>query len=358
MKIGLMGLGTVGLGLYKLIERMDLSFSIEKILVKNVYKLRPGVNTKLLTNKKEELDNIDILVEATGDYSLGYEMIKKHLSMGHHVVTANKEVIAIHMYELIKLSKENNSILLFEASVGGGIPIINNLVASSNINTFLEINGILNGTTNYILTKAFKDNMLIEDCIKEAIELGFAEPDPSADLKGLDVVRKIAILSKIAFNVDFDSNKIQCFGLEKIKDIDILFLKERKLILKFLAVAKYNDGLSINVSPYALTSDNTLSHIDYEYNSVLLKGNISGDLIFTGKGAGAFPTAYAIMDDLIKIKNNITYNFKNNQKPIELKNDNEVLRYYIRKDHLQYITAPITKEEFMKIEYDFYSIIK
>lgn len=356
MKIGLMGLGTVGMGVYELLNRNKL-YEISYVLVKNKKKSRPLVNMDLITDDPYDLDDVDILVEVTGDYDLAYSMIKRHLLLGHHVVTANKEVMAPNLLELSNLAKENNCYLLYEASCGGGIPIISNLFKSKQINDFNYIMGILNGTTNFILTKLFTTNMKLDEAIGEAIRLGFAEADPSNDLKGLDMARKMAILSKIAYGVDFDLREITCFGLNNITDADVSFLKNHHLSLKFVAESKYGDISYINVNPIAF-HNHSLASVNNEFNSILLGGSVSGDLIFTGKGAGAYPTAYAIIDDLFKIYNNEKKIYFEKPKKINLGLDHEMYQYYVRTKDSQYITPYISKEEFFKLDCEFYAIIK
>lgn len=360
MKIGLMGLGNVGIGVYDLINnRRIVNASIVKVLVRNTKKERKNVDMNLLTDNKDDLDNIDILIEATGDYDLAYEMIKKHLIMGHSVVTANKEVIASNIKELTKLALDNNAILLYEASVGGGIPIISSLMQSKRINKFDKIIGILNGTTNFILSKCFNEGKTLDEAIKEAIRLGFAEADPSADLKGLDMARKMAILSKIAYNVNFKVNEMNVFGLNSMTEKDINFIKEKGLLLKFVAESRFeNDNCFIDVNPIVISKSHSLAAINNEFNVVVLSGDVSNDLLFSGKGAGTYPTAYAILDDVCKILNNDTICYPTFDKEITLGLNQENNRYYIRKGDNCYFTSVIPFEEFTKLEYDFYAIIK
>lgn len=358
-KISLMGLGTVGMGVYELIENKKLiDFEIAHVLVKNINKKRDNVDMSKVTNRKEDLDDCDILVELTGNHDDAYMMIKRHLEMGHDVVTANKELMATYLYELSALAKKNNCYLLYDASVGGAIPIISNLLQSRNVNSFDYITGILNGTTNFILYNAFNSNEKLKDIIDEAIRIGFAEPDPSADLLGLDMARKMAILSKLAYHVDFDIKDIEVFGLNNITDLDIAYLKERGYLLKFVAESVNKGDIIISVYPILINKFHPLSGVNNEFNSILLSGSYSDELMFSGKGAGRYPTAYSVLDDLFKIYHQENKLYPECEKVVKLGHNNEPNRYYIRKGNNMYITESISREEFNRLDYDFYAILR
>ncbi len=312
--LGLLGLGTVGQGIYEIIcsKKEDFfnenNISIKKILEKDTSKQQKfGIDPDVMTDNIDEIlsdNDISIILSVLGGFEPEYSFIKRALKSGKHVITANKEIISKHADELLALAKENNVMLLFEASVGGGIPIIGSLIEICKINKVSQIQGILNGTTNYILTKMAKENRDFEDVLKEAQQKGFAEADPTADIKGFDILRKITILASIAFKTVIQEKDVHIRGIHNITLQDIQMAEHYGYKIKYIAQAILKDGkYSISVTPALLKKNSVISNVNEEYNIILVNGNIIGELCFMGKGAGKDATANAMVSDMLKIIN-------------------------------------------------------
>ncbi len=368
MKIAILGLGTVGFGVYDIINKVGnlKDIKVKAVLDKDLTK-QEDVKEALVTDDYNVILNdqeIEVVVETMGAKGFSYECIKKALLAGKHVVTANKEVIAEHIAELTKLKDEKGVSLYYEASVGGGIPIINPLFQASKVNEINQINGILNGTTNFILSKMSLENYEFADALKLAQELGFAEADPTADLEGLDMVRKISILSSIAYHGEIDINKVYHYGIGNVSKEDIEFLKNNNYNLKFVASSFRNGNkVDLSVEPTVLSCNNVISMTNNEFNIVSVDCNYNGQLMFYGKGAGRYPTANAIVNDIIMIyEKNKNYTF-DNQNSLEVEYINNENNYYIRlkdseellpelvivKDGNKVITKKITRSEFLEL---------
>ncbi len=314
MKIGLLGFGTVGTGVLEIIGTRNQVFKelykepveITKILVKDKGKKRDieGIDGLLTTNAYEILDDptIDVIVEVIGGVAEAYEYIKYALEKGKHVVTANKAVVALHMKELLQLAAEKQKSFLFEASVGGGIPLLKPLRQTTVLNDFSEIKGILNGTSNFILTKMTEDDLSFNEALGIAQEMGYAEADPSDDIHGTDIARKLAILSSIAFKNDISLNNVKYRGIEKINKEDISILKELGYTVKLLgkAVVK-NQQVSALVEPVLFKNTTQFEKVNNAYNMVSVKGNNLQELRFYGEGAGKLATANAVVCDLLDV---------------------------------------------------------
>lgn len=318
MKIGLMGLGTVGTGVVHLInqngknieKKIGEKIEIKKILVKDPNKKRtPLAEGKITFDANDILEDeeIDVVVEVMGKEHPALEYIIKALKKGKHVVTANKEVIAVHGKELIKLATENKVSLLYEASVGGGIPIIRPLKQCLAANKIYEIKGILNGTTNYILTEMKEKGLDFEEALKEAQQKGYAEADPTDDVEGFDAARKLAILCTLAFNKFILPEKIYTKGIKSISKSDIKYAEELGYHVKLIAYAKIdeNERLEAWVHPVMIKKDNPLSSVNGVFNAILVDGNAVGEVMFYGQGAGMMPTASAVVADIMDVKNHI-----------------------------------------------------
>ncbi|ABY93813.1 MULTISPECIES: homoserine dehydrogenase [Thermoanaerobacter] len=318
MKIGLMGLGTVGTGVVHLInqngknieKKIGEKIEIKKILVKDPNKKRtPLAEGKITFDANDILEDeeIDVVVEVMGKEHPALEYIIKALKKGKHVVTANKEVIAVHGKELIKLATENKVSLLYEASVGGGIPIIRPLKQCLAANKIYEIKGILNGTTNYILTEMKEKGFDFEEVLKEAQQKGYAEADPTDDVEGFDAARKLAILSTLAFNKFILPEKIYTKGIKSISKSDIKYAEELGYNVKLIAYAKIDeeDRLEAWVHPVMIKKDNPLNGVNGVFNAILVDGNAVGEVMFYGQGAGMMPTASAVVADIMDVKNHI-----------------------------------------------------
>jgi len=311
VKIGLLGLGTVGSGVYKVIKKFS-DIEIKKIAVKNLNKKRniEDINLDLLTDNGELLVNdpdIKVLVEVIGGIEPAFPLIKKAIENGKHIVTANKELIAKHGKELFELAKANNVVILYEAAVAGGIPIIMPLKLSLVANKIYRLAGILNGTTNFILTKMGNEFSEFTTVLKEAQELGYAEADPTSDVQGYDAAYKIAILASIIFNKRIDVKRIYREGIDKISPIDISYAAEFGYKIKLIALAQDDDSgrVDIRVHPMFVSKNQPLAHIDGVLNAVTIEGDTVGKVMFSGAGAGELPTASSVIADILSIVNEI-----------------------------------------------------
>ncbi|MBI6875535.1 homoserine dehydrogenase [Clostridium aciditolerans] len=310
--IAMLGCGTVGSGVAKLIyknrdrfkKNLNEELILSKVLVKDINKHKEKNKDYILTNDVEEIfnENVDIVIEAMGGINPSYEYVKRALLLKKHVVTANKDLIAEHGAELLDIANKNGVELRFEASVGGGIPILKSLSECLVGNKIKSIKAILNGTTNFILSKMSKENMNYNDALKLAQELGFAEANPESDVMGYDAARKLSILSTIAFEKRVNWRNIKISGITNIDTEDFKYAQREGCEIKLLAMSELqNDELYAAVSPVMVRKNSTLGRIENEYNAILVDGDAVGDVVFTGKGAGMFPTASAVFSDIADI---------------------------------------------------------
>ena len=307
VKLGLIGLGTVGTGVVKVLKDFD-NIEIVKIAVKNINKKRDIENfdTSLLTTDPFEIVNnpdIDIVVEVIGGIDPAYELLKTAVQNKKHVVTANKELLAKKGRELFELANKNNTVILYEAAIAGGIPIIMPIKTTLAGNKINKIEAILNGTTNYILTKMEKEGVSYEEVLKEAQKLGYAETDPTGDVEGYDSAYKIATLATIALNRRVDINKIYREGITKISAKDMRFAKELGYKIKLIALARLTEDnkADVRVHPMLVPLKDCLAGINGVTNSVVLEGFPVGRVMFAGPGAGEFPTASSVLGDILAI---------------------------------------------------------
>ena len=319
IKVALLGVGTVGTGVYKLIQRradvmvrtIGAEMEVSKILVHNLNKQREGIDASLLTDNWQEIINdpeIQIVVEVMGGIEPARTMILEALHAGKHVVTANKDLLAAYGKELLDAAEEKHCDLLFEAAVAGGIPIIRPLKQCLAGNEIDEVIGIVNGTTNYILTKMFEENMSFEEALAKATELGYAESDPTADVEGLDAGRKVAIMASIAFHSRVVFDDVYTEGITKITADDIAYAKEFDSVIKLLGVAHNTEGgIEVGVYPMLLNKEHPLASVRDSFNAVFVHGDAVDDAMFYGRGAGELPTASAVMGDIIDVARNIEY---------------------------------------------------
>lgn len=312
MNYALLGYGVVGTGIVELIEKAKQNIDLYKnvnlrgILVRNKIKHVNKKYLELVTNDINRIfsEDIDVIIEAMGGINPAYEYVKMALMNGIHVITANKDLIAEHGGELSKIAKENNVTIKLEAAIAGGIPIIKPLVESLSGNNILSIKGILNGTTNFILTKMYHEGVNYDEALKEAQRLGFAEANPESDVMGYDTARKLSILSSIAFNGRVYWKDILIEGISDLDKEDFLYAKKLNCCIKLVGYStKKNDKIYGMVKPMLVDSRFEFFHINNEVNSVILEGDAVGELTFTGKGAGMFPTASAVCSDLSDIIN-------------------------------------------------------
>ena len=317
IQVGLLGLGTVGMGVYKLLrkraETMDKTIGaqleIKKILVHNKNKKREGVDETLLTDDWKEIiedDEIQIVIEVIGGIEPAKTMILEALKAGKNVVSANKDLIAEEGKEIFDTAQAAGKDFLFEAAVAGGIPIIRPLKQCLAGNHMTEVMGIVNGTTNFILTKMTQEGMEFKDALALATELGYAEADPTADIEGLDAGRKVAILASVAFNSRVVFNDVYTEGIAKITSKDIHYAKEMGRDIKLLGVARNEaDGIEAYVCPMLIPSSHPLATVNDSYNAVFVHGDAVEDAMFFGRGAGELPTASAVVGDVFDIVRNI-----------------------------------------------------
>lgn len=307
VKIGIIGLGTVGTGVLNTLSGFD-KIEIVKIAVKNLNKPRNIVNLdkSILTDNPYEVVNnpaIQIVIEVVGGVEPAFDLIKTAIKNGKHVVTANKELLAKHGEELMNFAQEHNKVVLYEAAIAGGIPIIMPVKTILAGNKITKIAAILNGTTNYILTKMDMDGASYESVLKEAQELGYAEADPSGDVEGFDAAYKIATLSTIAFNKRINIKNIYREGISKIQAEDMKYANEFGFKIKLIALAQIDEAgnADVRVHPMLVKKTNSLAHINYVTNAIMIEGYPVGEIMFSGPGAGALPTASSVVGDVLAI---------------------------------------------------------
>ena len=319
IKAALLGLGTVGGGVYKLAARLKdemvyktgAELEISKILVRSLGKKREGVDPALLTDSWREIledPEISLVIELMGGIEPARTYVTEALKAGKNVVTANKDLLAEHGGELLNLAQEHGCDLMFEAAVAGAIPIIRSLKQGLSGGLITEVAGIVNGTTNYILTKMSEIGMDYEDALAIAMEKGYAEADPTADVEGHDAGRKIAIMASIAFNSRVTFSQVYTEGITKITAKDIRYAKDFGYVIKLLGIAKKDeDGIVVKVHPMLLPEDHPLASVRNSFNAVFLHGEACDDAMFMGRGAGEMPTASAVMGDVIDVMGNVVH---------------------------------------------------
>ena len=306
LRIGLIGLGTVGSGVYKSMQEFD-NVEIVKIAVRDVNKPRSvEVPREMLTSDPYEVvndPNIDAVVELMGGVEPAWDYIRTALQNGKHIVTANKELLAKKGEELFNLSEEHNCVVLYEAAIAGGIPIIMPIKTIMAGNKIRRIQAILNGTTNYILTKMDADGASYEDVLKEAQTLGYAEADPTGDVEGCDAMYKITTLATIAFNSRTKVEDVYREGITKIRKEDMQRANELGYKIKLIASASIdeNNNADVRVLPMLVPKTHSLAHINYVTNAVAISGHPIGNILLSGPGAGEFPTASSVIGDILSI---------------------------------------------------------
>lgn len=324
MKIAVMGYGTIGSGV---VEVLDVNRDViaarvgEPVEVKSILDLREFKGDPiehLVVHDYMDIVNdpeIRIVVETMGGVEPAYTFVKAMLESGKHVTTSNKALVADKGAELLQIAKDHKVTFLFEASVGGGIPIIRTLQESLTGDVIEEIKGIVNGTTNYMMTKMTQEGSEFDDVLKEAQAKGYAEKDPTADIEGYDACRKIAILTSLVCGQQVDYNDIPTEGIHKITATDIQYAKAMGRAIKLLATSQASgDTYFARVAPFLLTQDHPLYHVNDVFNAVYVRGNMLGDGMFYGSGAGKLPTASAVVGDIVELAKNVDTNL-----PIEWK---------------------------------------
>ena len=349
VKIAILGFGNVGTGVWKILEenkkeimkRSNYEIEVAKILVKNINKNRDIILPKgILTDNFEDIINdksIKIVVELIGGRGEAKEYMIRSMKAKKHIVTANKLVIANWGEELFKRAKDEKVLFYYEASVAGGIPIIREINESLTANRIQQIIGIINGTTNYILSKMTNDGISFDEALKEAQEKGYAEADPTSDVEGFDAVYKLAIMASLSFGTKVNHDAIYREGIRSISTVDIEYAKKFGYTIKLLAIAKEEDNrLELRVHPTLVPSNHPMANVNDVFNAIMIKGNAVGELMLYGRGAGDLPTGSAVVGDIISIlRNNVLPadvheiieedDFKEIKKPEENKS-----QFYIR----------------------------
>lgn len=317
VKIAVMGYGVVGSGVVEVFNKNHESIQKKagrKMEIAHILDLRDFPNDPykdLFTKDFDDIindDEVKIVVETMGGVNPAYDYVKKCLLAGKSVATSNKELVATKGDELVKIAKDNNVNFLFEASVGGGIPIIRPITQCLAANEICEIYGILNGTTNYVLTQMIHSSVSYEDAVAEAQRLGYAEKDPTADVEGFDACRKICILAALAFGKHVYPEQVFTEGITKITLSDVAYCESAGMVIKLIGktIRLSEDKVIITVYPAVISSHSQLATVDDVYNAVMVRGDAIGDVVFYGRGAGKLPTASAVVADIIDCAKHLT----------------------------------------------------
>ncbi|MBV7507091.1 homoserine dehydrogenase [Bacillus sp. sid0103] len=349
ISIGLLGLGTVGCGVVKIIKKnqdklihqVGCPVVIKKVLVQDLHKIRSvEVDTKVLTSNADDIlydEEIDVVIEVMGGVQGTKDYLITALRQGKHVVTANKDLMALHGSELLTVASEHGCDLFYEASVAGGIPILRGLVDGLASDRIKQLMGIVNGTTNYILTKMSDEGRSYDEVLKEAQELGFAEADPTSDVEGLDAARKMTILATLGFSMHIDLEDVQVSGISKVTDEDLRYGNQLGYTMKLIGYAhREGEKVEVSVAPTFLSNNHPLASVQNEYNAVYVYGESVGETMFYGPGAGSLPTATAIVSDLVAVIKNLRLGVNGRsaitpQFPKQLKdNDEKYSKYFLR----------------------------
>ncbi|WP_122790253.1 homoserine dehydrogenase [Intestinibacillus sp. Marseille-P6563] len=361
VKVAVLGHGTVGSGVYEVFdmnaERIARAVG-EPVEVKYVLDLRDFSHLpyghKFVSDFSviENDPEVTVVAEVMGGVGAAYEFTKRCLLAGKSVCTSNKELVATRGEELLQIAKEKNVNYLFEASVGGGIPVIRPMLQCLAANEILEIRGILNGTTNYILSEMIHKGVSFEDALKQAQANGYAEKDPTADIEGHDACRKISILSDLAFGDKFDPNEVSCEGITKITLQDVEEAGKLGYVIKLIGRAvRCDDGTAYAyVAPHLIPKEHPLAAVEDVFNAIMIDGNATGDVMFYGKGAGKLATASAVVADMMDAMAH-----REKRRPVEWGDGSKHLlrplgtlesKWYVRKDgQAAEITGPMTTDE-------------
>ncbi|MCM3712380.1 homoserine dehydrogenase [Sporosarcina luteola] len=361
INIGLLGFGVVGGGVAEILHRHqdDLSHKlgvpvkIKKVLVKDATKKRETeLSSDIFTTDLDEViqdPGIDIIVEVIGGTSEAKQAIEKSLRAGKGVVTANKDVMAQFGHDLLKLADEHKCDLFYEASVGGGIPLIRTLEDGLASDRIRALTGIVNGTTNFILTKMKHENKTYEEALAEATELGYAEADPSADVDGIDAARKMAILASLAFSTEVRLDDVFVRGMKDIQDGDLALAEQFGFTVKMAGFAKKDDdGIEISVEPVFIQNSHPLASVNNEFNAVYVYGDTVGETMFYGPGAGSLPTATSVTGDIVAACRNLLLGVNGKrlhspQHAYTVKDDNQIIGRYFHRISVKDEVGVLTK---------------
>lgn len=338
LKIGIFGFGVVGQGLHDIIRGQDLNLEVIKIAIKNPDKKRSLDASLFTTDHDEILDNeeINTIVELIDDADAAFTIVKKALTNGKHVVSANKKMIANHLEELVELQAKHGTSLLYEGAVCGSIPIIRNLEEYYDNELLHGISGIFNGSSNYILSKIFNENMPYQEALKQAQDLGFAETDPIMDVGGFDPKFKLAIATAHAYGLFINPEKILNVGIQNLSEHDIQYAREKNFKIKLVPTARKISTKQVitYVLPKFVKSDDFLYNVENEYNGVTVQAAFADKQFFFGKGAGGHPTGAAVLSDIAALRYGYRYEYKKyNQHNGLIHTDNVNIEVYLRYTH-------------------------
>ncbi|MFD1955385.1 homoserine dehydrogenase [Paenibacillus thailandensis] len=346
VKVGLLGLGTVGTGVVRIVEghQEDLQnqagspIHVEKILVQNKAKARSlTIDESKLTEDPWDIiadPEIDVIVEVMGGVEHTRTYLLEAIARGKSIVTANKDLMALHGPEILEAAKNNGCDVLYEASVAGGIPIIRTLIEGFSSDRIIKIMGIVNGTTNYILTKMSQEGASYDDVLKEAQQLGYAEADPTSDVEGLDAARKMTILSTLGFRTNVALDDVSVQGISSVSKEDILYAKRLGYEVKLLGIAEcQDDQISVSVQPTMVKQSHPIASVNGVFNAVYVHGEAVGETMFYGAGAGELPTATSVVSDLVAVIKNKKLGVAGRQgamvyKEKKLKTDDQISSKY------------------------------
>ncbi|MEO6405450.1 MAG: homoserine dehydrogenase [Ferruginibacter sp.] len=351
INIGLFGFGVVGTGLYEVLQRTPgLNATIQKICIKDPLKKR-SIQKELITTDKYDLlfdENIKVIVELIDDAEAAFEIVKIAMQQGKSVVSANKKMIAVHFKELQALQKQFNVSFLYEASCCASIPIIRNLEEYYDTDLLNSITGIINGSTNFILSDLFARTVSFRDALLEAQQLGFAESNPSLDIEGHDAANKLSILTAHAFGTRINPSDILYQGITSISKNDIRRAKEKNQRIKLLAHTKRlkHNKLAVYVLPTFINATNEFYHVDNEFNAIITESVFADKHFFKGKGAGSYPTAAAVLSDIAALRHGYKYEYKKQGKQEPLLSYDYYLQVYVSADE----SSKINKQDFETID--------
>ncbi|WP_158828436.1 homoserine dehydrogenase [Mucilaginibacter lacusdianchii] len=356
LNIGLFGFGVVGQGLYDIIKTKNLNLEIKKIAIKHPGKLR-SLPPELFTTDKDELLNnpeINTIVELINDTEAAFDIVSTALKSGKNVVSASKKMIALHLQELLDLQREHGTSLLYEGAVCGSIPIIRNLEEYYDNELLHSISGIFNGSSNYILSKGFLENMDYAAALKLAQDLGFAETDPTMDVGGFDAKFKLVIAAAHAYGLIVKPEDVLNIGIQNLSAHDMRYAREKRWKIKLVPVAKELDAQNVTlfVMPKFVTETEFLYNVEYEYNGVTVQAAFADQQFFFGKGAGGHPTGSAVLSDIAALRYDYSYEYKkaNQKHSLHFTNDVELYVY------LRYEDEQLVEDlNFIHIKERFYS---
>ncbi|RYY37604.1 MAG: homoserine dehydrogenase [Sphingobacteriaceae bacterium] len=335
LTIGLFGFGVVGQGLYDIIKTKNLNLEIVKIAIKDPSKKRSLPEELFTTDKNEILNNpeINTVIELINDTEAAYEIVSTALKSGKNVVSASKKMLAIHLEELINIQHEHGTSLLYEGAVCGSIPIIRNLEEYYDNELLHSISGIFNGSSNYILSKGYLENLDYDSALKQAQDLGFAETDPTMDVGGYDAKFKLVIAAAHAYGVVVNPDNVLNIGIQNLSPYDLQYTREKNLKIKLVPVAKELDDrhVTLFVLPKLVNETEFLYNVEYEYNGVIVQAAFADQQFFFGKGAGGHPTGAAVLSDVAALRYDYQYEYKKAKEKGSLQFTNNIeLTVYLR----------------------------